>query len=140
MPWAVPALGLPGGQTVNVLYRPSASPTCNDGRWYNLKDHTCYNGFAQTFKMTFSGVTLPSTVIWSVAYNTTTAGYNPIGPAPCNSSSGGCGYDSLNVGAFSAPNAPYSGTDINEDEAFRNGAMEPGWTGYRPLGAILATK
>ncbi len=135
-------------QTVNVPYRPSASPICGDGRWYNSKDHTCYNGFAQTIKMTFSGVgaALPSQVIWSVAYNTTHAGYSPIGEAaPCFTSSGGCGYDSLNVGAWSAPNAPYSGTDINEDQAFLCRtlgvcSMENGWTGYRPLGAIRATK
>jgi hypothetical protein len=133
-------------QTVAVPYRPSADSRCTGadaGKWYYLKDHACYNGFAQTIKMTFSGVgaTLPSQVIWSAAYNTTHAGYSPIGEAaPCFTSSGGCGYDSLNVGAWSAPNAPYAGTDINEDEAFRNGAMEPGWTDYRPLGAIGAKK
>jgi hypothetical protein len=132
-------------QTVNVLYRPSASANCTGeeaGKWYSSKDHTCYNGFAQTIKMTFSGVgvTLPSKVIWSAAYNTTSSGYNPIGVTACNASSGGCGYDSLNVGAWSAPNAPYAGTDINEDQAFRNGVMENGYTGYRPLGAIEAKK
>jgi hypothetical protein len=136
-------------QTVNVLYRPSADAThctgtaAGPGGWYKLQDHTCYNGFAQTIKMTFSGVgvTLPSQVIWSVAYNTTHAGYSPIGEAaPCFTSPAGCGYDSLNVGAWSAPNAPYAGTDIDEDKAFRNGVMEPGWTGYRPLGAIAATR
>ena len=36
------------------------------------------------------------------------------------------------------PNAPFVGTDINEDEAFWNGVMDPGWSGYRPLGAIAA--
>jgi hypothetical protein len=130
-------------QTVNVLYRPSASPTCGDGRWYNTKDHTCYNGFAQTITMTWSGVgvTLPEQVMWSAAYNTTHAGYSPIGEsAACFTSSGGCGYDSLNVGAFSAANAPYAGTDTNDDAVFRNGAMEGGWTGFRPLGAIDAKK
>jgi hypothetical protein len=127
-------------QTVNVPYRPSASATCGDGRWYNAKDRMCYNGFPQTITMKFlGGVTLPSQVIWSVAFNTTTSGYAPIGPAACNLSSGGCGYDSLNVGTFSFPNAPFVGTDINADQVFRNGAMEGGWTGYRPLGAIVAT-
>jgi hypothetical protein len=130
-------------QTVNVLYRPSASTICGDGRWYNMRDKTCYNGFAQTIKMTFSagvGVTLPSQVIWSAAYNTTTSGYAPLGVTACNTESGGCGYDSLNVGAWSAPNAPYAGTDVNEDKALRNGVMEAGWTGFRPLGSIDAKK
>ncbi|MBA3687738.1 MAG: hypothetical protein H0W81_02705 [Chloroflexi bacterium] len=127
-------------QTFNILYRPSASTLCTSGKWYNSKDKTCYNGFPQTIKMTFSGVgvTLPSQVIWSVAYNTTHAGFIPIGEsATCYASAGGCGYDSLNVGAKSFPNAPYVGTDTNEDQAFRNGFMESGWTGYRPLGAIV---
>jgi hypothetical protein len=134
-------------QTVNVLYRPSANTAkCGDGRWYDSQDHTCYNGFAQTIKMPVTGTTLPDQVIWSVAYNTTTAGHTPVGPSACNISSGGCGYDSLNVGAWSAPNAPYTGTDTNEDQAFRCVtllnvcSMENGWTGYRPLGAIDATK
>jgi hypothetical protein len=40
--------------------------------------------------------------------------------------------------------APYAGTDVDEDVAFRsdqgNGdvlASETGWTGYRPLGEIV---
>jgi hypothetical protein len=132
-------------QTVNVPYRPSASATCGDGRWYNSKDRTCYNGFPQTIKMTFlGGVTLPSQVIWSVAYDTTHYGYNPIGEtAPCFTSSGGCGYDSLNVGAKSFPNAPFVGTDTDEALAFvcraAGCSMEGDYTGYRPLGAITAT-
>ena len=133
-------------QTVNVQYRPSADARCtgtNAGKWYSTKDHTCYNGFSQTVTMTFAGpaVTLPNQVIWSVAYNTTHAGYVPVTEsAACYATSGGCGYDSLNVGAFSATNAPYAGTDVDADEAFRNGTMEGGWTGFRPLGSIVAKK
>jgi hypothetical protein len=128
-------------QTVNVPYRPTADYSkCTGGRWYSTKDQACYNGYAKNFTLSFpAGTLLPDDVIWAVSYNTTTAGPNPIGPAQCNSDSGGCGYDSLNVGAFSFPNAPYQGTDVNEDEAFRNGHMEGGWTGNRPLGAIQAT-
>jgi hypothetical protein len=131
-------------QTVNDPYRPSASAICGDGRWYNSKDRTCYNGLPQTIKMTFSGVTLTDQVFWSVAYDTTHSGYNPIGePAPCFTSSGGCGYDSLNVGAKSFPNAPFVGTDTDEALAFvcraAGCSMEGDYTGYRPLGAITAT-
>lgn len=125
--------------TVKVAYRPSVDTTlCTGGRWYNSKDRSCYNGFPQIVKMDMpSGVTLPSQVIWSVAYNTTSAGPHPIGVTACNSTSGGCAYDSLNIGAFSYPKAPFSGTDVSEDHAFVNGSMEAGWTGYRPLGAIV---
>ena len=134
-------------ETVTVQYRPSASPECTGkdaGEWYNSKDRTCYNGFPQTVEMDFPGVTLPDQVIWSVKYNTTTAGYTPVGGTACSSTPAGCGYDSLNVGVWSFPNAPYSGTDVDENQVFRNGAMETGpaddpWTGYRPLGAITTT-
>ena len=96
---------------------------------------------AQPVQMTMSGLApLTDEVIWSVAYNTTTSGRAPIGVTACNTEPGGCGYDALNVGVFSAPNAPYAGTDIDEDEAFRNGVMEPGWTGFRPLGMIVTKK
>ena len=93
---------------------------------------------------------MPDGVIWSVAFSTTHYGSAPKGEAQaCYTSSGGCGYDSLNVGAFSAANAPYVGTDVNEDQAFvcrqdllfvTTCSMESGWTGYRPLGSISATK
>lgn len=126
-------------RTVAVPYRPSASPKCTDGKWYNTSDKACYNGFPQVVTMTFpTGTTLPDRVFWSVAFNTSTSGYHPVGTGTaCYTSSGGCGYDSLNVGAFSYPKAPYSGTDIHEDEAFRNGTVEAGWSGNRPLGEIV---
>jgi hypothetical protein len=125
-------------QTVAIGYRPSASTQCTGGRWYNSKDRTCYNGLPQTVKMTFAGQQLPAQVIWTVTYNTTHHGPAPLGEAEaCYSESGGCGYDSLNVGTFSFANSPYAGTDVNADQLFRNGAMEGGHTGERPLGAIV---
>jgi hypothetical protein len=129
-------------QTIPVLYRPSASAQCTGadaGKWYSSKDRTCYNGFAQTVKMTLPGMTLPDHVIWSVAYNTTDYGYAPVGATTCSSTPAGCGYDSLNVGTWSAPKAPFAGTDINADQAFMNSlyASSTGWTQYRPLGAIV---
>jgi hypothetical protein len=140
--------GVPGAvlatrtKNVAVQYRPSASMKCTDngvpdGRWYSEKDHTCYNGFAQTIEMNLPDVTLPDQVIWTVKYNTTHNGEVPVGPtAACFTASGGCGYDSLNVGAESLPNAPFAGVDLDENQAFRNGIMETGWTGNRPLGKI----
>lgn len=140
--------GVPGAvlatrtRTVAVQYRPSASPKCTDnnvpnGKWYSTKDHTCYFGFAQTIEMNLPDVTLPDQVIWTVKYNTTHYGAVPVGEtAECYGTSNGCGYDSLNVGAESFPNAPFAGTDLDENEVFRNGVMETGWTGNRPLGEI----
>ncbi len=128
--------------TITVPYRPSASAQCtgdNAGKWYNSKDRTCYNGFPYlaTVDMSSPAVTLPDQVIWSVQYNTTSSGYTPIGNTmPCSTLVAGCGYDTLNVGAFSYPRAPFAGTDVDSDAVFFNGAMQSGWTGYRPLGAI----
>jgi hypothetical protein len=127
--------------TITVPYRPSASSQCTGadaGKWYNSKDRTCYNGlpYLATVNMSSPAVTLPDRVIWSVEYDTTTSGYTPVGSAPCTTESGGCGYDSLNVGAHSYPNAPFAGTDVDEDAVFFNGSMQSGWTGDRPLGAI----
>lgn len=127
---------------LEVPYRPSASPQCTGadaGMWYNSKDRTCYNGLPDlvTVNMSDLGVTLPDQVIWSVQYNTTSSGYSPLGNVlPCSTLPAGCGYDTLNVGAFSFPSAPFAGTDLDPDSVFFNGAMESGWIGYRPLGAI----
>lgn len=119
-------------QTVAIAYRPSASAKCtggNAGKWYNPTDKTCYNGFPQTVKMVMDPTTLPDNVIWSVHYNTYNTNGGVSGPA-----------DSLNVGAFSFAKAPYSGSDLDEAEAFRNGAMQTDWTGLRPLGAITTVQ
>ena len=96
----------------------------------------------------FGGQTLPSTVVWTVQFDTSNYGYDPIvpnlGAQPCNALARGCGYDSLNVGAKSYPNAPYAGADVNDDLAFiswgANGnvlASDNGWTANRPLGEIV---
>ncbi|MEK7133543.1 MAG: hypothetical protein AAB804_00565 [Patescibacteria group bacterium] len=92
-------------QTFDIPLRPSADGTnCtggNAGKWYN--GSTCFNGFATPVSFNLTGVILPDKVIVSVAYNTTHYGVSPIGEsAPCYTSSGGCGYDSLNVGTYSS--------------------------------------
>ena len=142
--------------TITVPYRPSASTTqCigdNAGKWYNSKDRTCYNGFPNlvtvdmsqaSYPTAGSGVTLPTRVIWSVQYDTTSSGYHPLGNVlPCSTLLYGCGYDTLNVGAYSYPNAPFAGTDLDPGAVFFNGNMQTQtatgdfWTGLRPLGAI----
>jgi len=130
-----------GTKTVAVDYRPSASAECTGadaGKWYDKKDHTCYNGLAQSVKMDLDDVTLPDQVIWTVKYDTTHFGTKPIGElAACYKSAGGCGYDSLNIGVWSFPEAPFTGTDLNADALFWSTAMQTDWTGYRPLGAIV---
>jgi hypothetical protein len=106
-------------------------------------------------KITFtfsSPITVPSDskVIWTVTFNTSTEGYNPIiandGVQTCNGNGNdpGCGYDSLNVGAMTYPNSPYAGQDVDLNTAFwsyqGNGdvlAPEIGWAANRPLGEVI---
>ena len=88
--------------TFSIPYRPSASTTCGDGRWYD--GTSCFNGFATPVSFDLTSTTLPDKAIISVAYNTSHYGYAPIGEATsCYVSSAGCGYDSLNVALTSPP-------------------------------------
>jgi hypothetical protein len=135
--------------TQTIPYRPSADPVnCpGTGQWFNPLapgGGACQNQKSTvltftnwTYRNGFDG-TLPDQVIWTVAFNTSHAGYTPTGVAGPS--------DSLNVGAMSYPGAPYAGTDTNEDLAFisSGGTTAPlqadsGWTGVRPLGEIIAT-
>ncbi len=144
--------------TFDIPYRPSADiANCGDGRWWD--GSACYNGFAVPVTWDFSGdgITLPSQVIWTVAYNTTNHGAAPIGTgAACYTEPGGCGYDSLNVGVETFPGAPFAGIDVDPDGAFlsstwggaycddgvggtgflREDTAAGCWTDYKPLAAI----
>jgi len=91
-------------QTFAIPYRPSADNTnctgANAGKWYHAASATCFNGLATTvtFNLVGMGIVVPNNAIYSIGYNTTHYGNPPIGEgAACYSSSGGCGYDALNV-------------------------------------------
>lgn len=160
------SVGTPIGsktQTFNIPFRPSSdSVNCTGGRWYNAADSTCYNGLATPITFTNVNLTVPNNVILTIAYNTSHYGAAPIGnSAACYSSSGGCGYDSLNVGLVDpaatqtvgtnpAPNGAYlsstwagaycdggtGGTSfLRLDAAF--GACN--WTGYKPALTVTAS-
>jgi hypothetical protein len=146
-------------QNFDIPLRPSADTVnCTGGTWYSEADDACYNGFANriTFKLD-GGVRLPDAVIWTVAFNTTTYGANPIGPAACSPTPQGCPYDSLNVGVESFEGQPSRGTDTDENAAILHAAFPfnycdggaggfnevrlddsagPCWTGFRPLATI----
>jgi hypothetical protein len=143
-------------QPQTIPFRPTADPSCpaNSGpapagaAWFNPLapgGGACQNSIGKVLTFNFpAGTPLPNTVIWTVAFNTSTAGYSPIGSATCQSDPGGCPYDSLNVGAKTYAGAPYAGTDIQEDEAFRSSGgpgapllAETGWSANRPLGEII---
>jgi hypothetical protein len=137
---------------VIIPFRPSADATnctgSDGGKWFDPVSGVCNNSLSVPITFTFPpGTTFTNGqhVVWTVAFNTTHYGYTPIGESTTCFMSGnpGCGYDSLNVGAKSFPNAPYAGTDVAVDEAFRSWAgsgnvlaSETGWALNRPLGEI----
>src|SRR5580700_2049277 len=116
--------GLPGTliksvtKTFTIPYRPSMSPKCatttaygGAGDWYDKTNHQCFAGFMTNIKFNVNA-TLPQTIVFGIAFNTTHYGYSPIGEgAACYTSSGGCGYDSLNVGLSLDPNNVKVGSD-----------------------------
>jgi hypothetical protein len=86
-------------KTFKLPYRPSTSPKCSNGAWYQ-RHHGCFNGKAANIVFNFASLhlRLPGTVVFGVAYDTTHYGYDPIGQsAPCYGTSEGCPYDSLNI-------------------------------------------
>ena len=88
----------------------------------------------------------------AVQHDATRATARSVRPRPASTAAiaPGCGYDSLNVGTKSYDNAPYAGTDPDEDTVFiSNGnsvwsppfvslapITSPDWFGYRPLAEI----
>jgi len=112
-------------KTFNIPFRPSADHVrctgANAGEFFSAVDNACINGLPALISYDFSNprVNLPSQIIVSVAYNTSTSGYSPVGTATaCFVSSGGCGYDSLNVGA--SGNGGPIGSALDPNGAFVN--------------------
>jgi len=152
-------------EPLTIPLRPSADDVrctgADAGKWFNPVSGKCQNSVSveRTFDFTALSVTLPDNVVWTVAFNTTHYGAAPIGElVPCFSSSGGCPYDSFNVGAWTFVNAPYAGTDVDPNGAFLNSVAStsycdngaggvgllrldtgatPCWSEFKPLGRIL---
>ncbi len=117
-------------QTFAIPYRPSDNPTkCSGGGWYDTSSKTCFHGLATniTFDFTSQNVTLPSSIVYGIAYNTTDAGYHPYGITPCNTSSGGCGYDSLNIALSTDPTNVTVGFDPNPGTVFQYNLYPAGY-------------
>ena len=65
-----------------------------------------------TFQL--SGVTVPDEAVYGISYNTSHNGYQPFGQSTaCYASSGGCGYDSLNIALSRDPTNVTVGSDPN---------------------------
>jgi hypothetical protein len=107
-------------KTFAIPYRPSANNTkcvgAESGAWFDTKLGECFNGMATniTFSLSSLKLTLPKTLVFGIAYNTSDYGAHPYGDATaCHGTSEGCGYDSLNVGLSYDPDNLNVGTDPN---------------------------
>ncbi len=97
-------------QMVAIPWRPPADPTCPGGTGWRASDGNCYSGLAFTVTFDFTGTSVPSQVIYGLAFNTQTWGYSPIGtPGP---------YVSLNFGLSDQP--PTVGSNPFPDTAYWN--------------------
>jgi hypothetical protein len=159
-PPAVGALIATQTNTYDVPYRPSkndAACTGEDaGMFVGKIDKLCDNGLSDVIWFNFNATTiaLPAQAIVTVAYNTSDAGYNPIGQnTTCFYSSGGCGYDSLNVsadgdGGFVGNNLDPNGVFVNfgDPNFYCSGSGSglildtPCWTGYHPEIQVTASQ
>jgi hypothetical protein len=121
----IPGSGLPGAVIVSVTktfaipFRPSANNTkcIGDelGDWFDAKLGECFPGMATniTFNLTSLKLTLPTHIVYGIAYNTSDYGAAPYGDSTtCAENTGtGCGYDSLNVGLTQDPDNNNVGAD-----------------------------
>ena len=145
--------------TYTLPYRPSANFTkctgADAGKWFSVRDGKCNNGRAENITANLGSLELPEQAIVSVEYDTTHFGYDPVGEgASCFGTSGGCPYDSLNVGTFGS--APSVGTQPRPDDAYLystwtgaycDGSLGTGtfrldegcWTGFQPAFKVAAT-
>lgn len=104
-------------KTFAIPYRPSADPTdCStapdDGtQWYDAALATCFNGYLTDITFDFGHVTLPDSVIYGIAYNTSDYGAHPYGDSTACHAAGDCGYDALNVALSNDPPSPAVGSD-----------------------------
>jgi len=104
-------------QTFNIPYRPTADPTCATPTSWRDTNGNCFNGLNHVVVFDASGITVPDTIIYSVAYNTQNYGVAPTGiNGP---------YNSLNFAI--TPGVATVGTNVNTDEVFWD-TTYPGYT------------
>jgi len=126
--WKADASEILATQTISTLV-PWANPDPNQfGTAFNVG-----------FNFASENITLPNTVLVSVAYNTQNDGFDPIGAAGP--------YDALNYGTFDF--APFVGTDISPGAVMRVFSADtntivfetaPGWNNRTPMMEITATE
>lgn len=140
-------------QTFDIPYRPSGSDAkcaSDPTAWYSAKEKSCFHGLAVPvlFNVADAHLVVPDKLIVTISFNTTTAGPAPLGPQLCNSASGGCPYDSLNIATFGVGGFDGDGSPLDFAGIFVNyistanacpgtaaGSLvldEGCWAGYHP--------
>lgn len=124
-----------------IPFRPNADATscpATPTKWFNPLapgGGACQNSIATKLTFDFLGQSLPADgkVVWTVAFNTSTSGYDPVGPSTPDCTLLVCPLnpaDSLNVGDKTYPTpAPYAGTSLFDT----NGGLAVGSKGQDPL-------
>jgi len=108
-------------QTFSIPYRPSASPRCPGGEWWDPSLKSCFNGLATDVTFHLSGTVVPDSIVYGISYNTSHYGPQPYGQSTaCYTSPGGCGYDSLNIALSQDPTNLTVGTDPNPGTVWQN--------------------
>lgn len=107
-------------RTFDIPFRPSASPDCPEtvnGQGYGAD---CLLGKADLITFDLTGVTVPDEIVYGVAWNTSSYGYDPVGDeAECAAVQyAGCPYDLLNLGVEGTAPADV-GTDLSPDGAYQ---------------------
>ncbi len=120
-------------KTFKMPYRPSQNNAkctgTHKGAWYQASTATCFHG--KLFKIAFNlgGATLPSNAIIAISYNTSDFGAEPQRPKTpaCESESGGCYFDSLNVAVREKgePEQPSTGATPDGSEVYLDSADGP---------------
>lgn len=134
-------------RSFKLPYRPTKDDaTCvakgyEAGTWYDAATGKCSHGMAFAIQFKPAKIELRQKAIVTVSYDTSTHGPAPVGPAACESTSGGCYYDSLNV----AVTEPSEGTlTVGHDptnDLFLNSTYSAMYCGSAtPLGTFGATE
>jgi hypothetical protein len=121
-------------QTFDIPWRaePDAVNCPGGTRWYSTADTLCHNGvaFSASFDFSAQGLTLPDRVVFGVAFNTQSAGLNPLGAVgPYNDLAVGVATTTVGVN----PVAPQSYLNSSAGSAYADGGA--GGTGTFRLDA-----
>jgi Ca2+-binding RTX toxin-like protein len=107
-------------QTFAIPFRPSSNPACPDTVNGHGWGAGCLLGKSHIITFDLTGVTAPDEIVYGVAWNTSSYGYDPIGDeAECAAVQyAGCPYDLLNLGTDG--DAPATiGTDLSPNGAWQ---------------------